>query len=305
MKPVIKLRGYIAVLLLGFVIISHQTQALTPPVPTSTTIATQSIIASTKPEIHILPEEKVIVRGAKVTAVYGTTLSVSTTWGSTIVNWNVRTNQNTEFIRLSGEKAVFSEISIDDIVSFQGKLSTETSALIVNAQIVKNWSLTKTRLVLYGIVKSVQNSTFVLETEERGLVTIVITNSTKITKGEELTTAKSLEEGKQVTVRGLWDTRLKKLEAQTMKIHLPGSDRTTIEGTLAAVFSVTPPTIMRVTIGKTDYVANITEDTTIINALWKRIPLSSLLIGHTVRVYGTVNPNATIDTAVVRDITLR
>lgn len=92
-------------------------------------------------EVHITDTGKVLVRGAKVTAVSGNTISAETLWGSAVMTWSVLTDGSTEFIRRAGGKGSVSDIAVGDLISFQGTLQTSVaSPLTVQAKIVKNWT---------------------------------------------------------------------------------------------------------------------------------------------------------------------
>ncbi len=94
-------------------------------------------------EVHVTDRGNVLVRGAKVTAISGNTISAATTWGSASMTWNIVTDSNTEFVRRGGKSSI-SEISVGDLVSFQGMLQTGVaSPLTVQAKIVKNWTVLK------------------------------------------------------------------------------------------------------------------------------------------------------------------
>ncbi len=77
-----------------------------------------------------------------------------------------------------------------------------------------------------------------------------------------------------------------------------GPFKTTIQG---KVKTASP---LVVTADNTDYTINVASSTAILNSLWLRIPLTSLQVNDTVRVYGTINSNNTIDATVVRDTNL-
>lgn len=259
-------------------------------------------------EVHIQDNGKVLVRGAKVTAISGNTISAVTAWGSVILNWNINVDSNTELVRRFGGISSVSEISVGDFISFNGiLLTTASSPFTVQAKVLKDWSIQKKYASFYGTVQSIANGTqsFVLATEEKGNLTVVVSSSTKIKKGDVSGIFADLAVGQKVTVQGLYNNLTNNLEADSVKIHLAGVTRTTIEGTFKTAASGTPPTTMILNSHSVDYTVNISVDTSILNNLWLKIPLASIKVGDNVRVYGAVNTNNTIDATVIRDTSIK
>lgn len=258
-------------------------------------------------EVHFLDNGKVLVRGAKVTGVNGTTVNAVTAWGSVVLNWAIMTDGNTEIIRRYGGKSVISEISVGDFVSFQGSLDTTVSAsYTVHATVLKDWSIQKRSATFYGTVKTVNSSTgslmtFVLATEERGDQTIMVTSSTKIMKGIVPGVFADIVVGAKITTRGLWDNVANTLQADEIKIHSPGVVRTTIEGTIKSIAGTTAPTTMILTAGGKDYTVKIDANTSLLNTLWLRTTLETFHVGDKIRVYGAVNTDATVDATILRN----
>lgn len=95
-------------------------------------------------EVHISDKGKVNVRGAKVTAISGNTINASVIWGSVSLNWGVNVLPETRLVKKFGAASIISEISVGDIIGFQGSLiTTSASPIMVNATIVKDWSIQK------------------------------------------------------------------------------------------------------------------------------------------------------------------
>lgn len=91
--------------------------------------------------VFIGPNGSVLVRGAKVTAESGATLSAETAWGSTNITWTLHTSASTAFSGFSGSGATSSAIAVGDIVSFRGALDrAASSAFTVNATAIRDWS---------------------------------------------------------------------------------------------------------------------------------------------------------------------
>lgn len=258
-------------------------------------------------EIHITDKGKVLVRGAKVASISGNTINTTITWGSAIFNWAVVTDSSTEFVRRYGGASGVSEISVGDFISFQGALDTSVaSPITVKAKIVKDWSIQKVRATFYGIVKSVDATakSFVLASEDKGDITVMVSDSTKIKKGSGTGVFADIAIGAKVTAAGLFNNLSKVLEANEIKIHLPTAIRTTLEGKIKSISATTSPATIVVTSEDKDYTVNVSIGTSILNKSWLKADLSSFKVGDKIRVYGTVNADLTVDATVVRNTSL-
>lgn len=178
-------------------------------------------------EVHFFDSGKVLVRGAKVTSISGNTVNAFTAWGSVNLNWAVNVDPNgSKVVRKFGGVASVSEIAVGDLISFHGDLVTTTaSPLTVNAKTVKDWSIQKKLSGVNGTVKSVDPAlmSFVLTNGERGDVTVLVTSSTKISKGEDGTAATfaDVTVGARVGARGVWNTLSSQLTASEVRIKQP------------------------------------------------------------------------------------
>ncbi len=255
-------------------------------------------------EVHIGDDGKVLVRGAKVTSVSGTTVNATTTWGSVVMNWAITTDGNTEFVRRFGGASGVSEISVNDFVSFSGMILTTTaSPITVQAKVLKNWSVQRAHATFNGSVTSINADakSFVLQTEERGTITVQTTADTKIVKEDATALFTDIAVGTKITAGGLYDNALKILTADGVKIHKGDAIRTTLEGKVkTAPASTTAPTTFVITANNTDYTVNVGVDTSVLNNLWLKSTLANITIDSKIRVYGTVNSNNTVDATVVR-----
>ncbi|MDO8664304.1 MAG: hypothetical protein Q7K44_02020 [Candidatus Liptonbacteria bacterium] len=259
-------------------------------------------------EIHITDNGKTLIRGAKVTSVSGNTINASATWGSVVFNWAVVTDSSTEFIRRYGSASKISEISIGDFISFQGALDTTVgSPVTVKARIIKDWSIQKKHASFYGLVKSTDTSAkgFILTSEDKGDISVKVSDTAKITKGNVAGVFADITVGAKVTASGLYNTESKILEADTVKIHLPTAIRTTLEGKIKSITGTAPPTTLVVTSKDKDYTVNVSVDTSVLNALWLASNLSAYHVGDGARVYGTVNADLTVDATVIRNVNIR
>jgi hypothetical protein len=180
-------------------------------------------------EVHISDAGNVLVRGAKVVSVNGSTVNASTTWNNVTLSWAVMTNSSTNLVQRAGKNTGIGTIAAGDIISFNGAIASGTAGLFsVNAKTVKDWTL-------------------------------------------------AASEKSQSTVQGKVKT--------------------------AATGAI--PTSFVLTVNAKDYTVRVTSATSIMNILRRAADLSKIKAGDTVRVYGTVNTDMTIDASVVRDISIR
>lgn len=96
--------------------------------------------AGMQPQVAIGVNGKVLVRGAKVKAISGNTITAQVSWGSFVSEWKVDAS-NAKFLRYSGNASAISEVSVGDVISFSGALDTSVSNATVKTDIVKDWSL--------------------------------------------------------------------------------------------------------------------------------------------------------------------
>lgn len=140
-------------------------------------------------EVHITDNGKVLVRGAKVASISGSTITATTMWGSAVMNWTVTSDADTKLIRRYGGASAINEITVGDYISFQGSLVTSTaSPMTVLAKTIKNWSVQKKNATFEGTVTSVSGSTFVMSTKKDGSITITTTATTQFMKNSSTAT---------------------------------------------------------------------------------------------------------------------
>lgn len=256
-------------------------------------------------EVHIGDDGMALVRGAKVTGISGNTISATTSWGSVVLNWSVVTDSNTQFVRRFGGASSVSEISVNDFISFNGAvLTTTASPITVQAKVVKDWSVQRAHATFNGSVTSVNTGalSFVLQSEDRGAITVNTDTNTKIMKGGANGVFADVIVGAKVTASGLFNNLSKILDGDNVKVHLAGATRTTVEGKVKSVpVSGTAPTTFVLTSDNKDYTINLGVDTSVLNNFWLKLSIGSIQVNDKIRVYGTVNTDNTVDATVVRD----
>ncbi len=161
-------------------------------------------------EVNIKDNGQVLVRGAKVTAVSGNTISAATSWGAMNINWSVNVLSSTNIVRKFGSVSPLAEIKVGDILSFTGTVTSGTNtSIVVDAKVVKNWSVTKqnVRSKIEGTVKSVGGtvapSTMIVTSNSKDYTVNVATNTSIVNDNWANTTLASFVVGNKVTAYGV------------------------------------------------------------------------------------------------------
>jgi hypothetical protein len=250
----------------------------------------------------------VSVDGAKITAINGSAITATTVLGSATLTWTVNTDANTKLIRRSNASSSLHELAVGHTISFTGMLSSGSSLTVVAKQI-KDWSVQKKDATFAGTVASMNAGarTFVLNTNTQGALTVMVSDSTKLVKGNSTTTSfADIQVGGKVEVSGVWDASANTITAAKVRISLPSVVRSIFAGIVKSVTvsSATTSNSLVLDAGNTDYTVNTASDTSVINRLWLRLPFTSINSGDHVRVYGSLNTTNTIDATVIRDTSL-
>ena len=82
-------------------------------------------------DVHIGAGGNAQVDGAKITAVSGSDVSANTSFGSSVMNWLVKTDSNTEFSANHDGAVGIANIAVGDVISFRGALDQSVSGLTV------------------------------------------------------------------------------------------------------------------------------------------------------------------------------
>lgn len=168
-------------------------------------------------EVMISGNGKTTVRGARVTDVSGSVIAAQTMWNDTTINWTVRTDSDTDFLRKTGSNAGIADINDGDYVSFSGMLATNGS-FTVDADVVKNWSLASdARTVVTGTVTDVDDNDFTIETPGRGAVVVETTSSTDYSGS--IDSFSDIEVGTKVVAYGSFDADSKTLTATQVAVN--------------------------------------------------------------------------------------
>ncbi|OGG54136.1 hypothetical protein A3C20_02385 [Candidatus Kaiserbacteria bacterium RIFCSPHIGHO2_02_FULL_55_25] len=88
-------------------------------------------------EMNIANNGLVLLRGARVTDISGTTLTVTMAWGGTDFIWKVHTLYNTKYFTAQGEKGSLADIRTGDVITVSGALSENGAQPAVEAVFVR------------------------------------------------------------------------------------------------------------------------------------------------------------------------
>lgn len=163
----------------------------------------------------------VVVHGAKVVSVSGSTITATTAWNSAVLTWTVNTNGDTSYANGKDGTQTFSSVAVGDSVSFSGTLATGYSAFTVTAKTVRDYSATATPIagaVLTGTASNVNAAagTFTLNAMERGSVTVSTTGATTYISQNGTVSFGNIGLNSYVTVTGTYDTNAKTLAATSV-----------------------------------------------------------------------------------------
>lgn len=258
-------------------------------------------------EVHINDNGSVLVRGAKVTAISGSIISASTTFGTSSIAWTVDGSGVSKVTRRYGGNGTVADIQVGDYLSFNGSLTATASGFSVKATSLKDWSIQVRNSSFSGTISSITGTSFVLTTTDNKTITVNTDANTKITRGDTPVAFSALIVGDKITkTEGLYNNTSNTLAAKSIRLYNdPLLSKRTFEGTItSAVSTTTPATFTFVSEGKT-YTVNVPAGISILNKNWMQIPLSTFQTNDSIRVYGMIQASNTsmIDATVVRNTT--
>ena len=88
-------------------------------------------------EVHIANNGLMLVRGARVVAISGNTMTITLIWGSMQFTWAVNGDGATRYFGPGGAKESVSDIQAGDVVSVTGMLSASDSNPTIEAEFVR------------------------------------------------------------------------------------------------------------------------------------------------------------------------
>lgn len=169
--------------------------------------ASEEPFAKIKKIVAQVTEEKLHIRSGTVTAISGTTLTV--THGDK--SYTINTNSKTKFKRRFWGDSSLSEISVGDKVNVVG-VFTDNNKTTILAKWIRDVSIQKRHGTFFGTVSSKASDNFVLKSKNRGIQTVFINSGTEfIGRNNSPISYSDLEVGHRVRVKGVWDRKLNKI----------------------------------------------------------------------------------------------
>lgn len=189
--------------------------------------------------LSIAPTGQIIVKGARVVSVYGTTIIAETGWGAAKLSFAVQTSGSTRFVPELGSAQALAAIRPGHTLSFSGALSGSLTRPTVLATVVKDTELVQEAFSMVGTVQSVEidGATFVL-TGANGETTVRVPSSVLMSRNGNYSDVSDIEIGDSAKVTGTLDTNSGALTASRVSL-VTGKDKTpdTVEAPSAGVFS--------------------------------------------------------------------
>ncbi len=273
------------------------------------------------PDVRIGKDGRVMITGAKVTSVASPVINASVTFGSFVMNFTIKTDSKTQIVRRFSGRAEFSEVGVGDLLSVNGTLDTTATTPTILAKNIRDYSIEKRNMSFGGVIKSIDSasSSFMIGVHKNGEnkenkmtavgaeIKVVVSSSTKITKGDVIIALSDLKVGDKVLVaRGVLDTVSKALQASEVRVYAPkiDADKTVFEGVLKSVAGTTLPTTMVVTLhNNVDFTVSAPAGISILNKKNMLIPMSSIAVNDNIQIFGSVNAtSSTINATLLRDL---
>lgn len=261
-------------------------------------------------EVHIYDNGSVLVHGARVEQVAGSTIYTKVYWGLAFLRLTVRTSEKTQFLKKSGSEMKMSEIKVGDFVTIEGDFFSGNTSLDVNAKKIKNWSAQSEFTELKGDVVGFSNTPggFSMQTRD-GLVSVYPLPDAPIKRGSLTVTLDKVRVGDKIdSAIGTYDGLAKKLTAthitvyQNMKIFAPklyAGELVSIanDGNSLVIFSKTE---------NKNYTIRMGTKTTLHNNARKVVALKRFAPGDWIRVWGSLREDdyTAVDAEVVRNTDL-
>lgn len=181
--------------------------------------------AGTGVEINIGANGNALVRGAEVTAVSGTQVNAETSLGSSILNWIIKTDSDTDFSARKGGEDGMANIEVGDTISFRGTIDQAVAGLTVNAKQVKDWTSVETKAKLEGVVTSINSTlaSFTVKTKN-GTTTVETSGSTKFTEDGNDASFADIVLNAKVKLQGLLNASSSVFTATSVSIDEDGNN---------------------------------------------------------------------------------
>jgi len=154
-----------------------------------------------KEKIRNFTGKRAIIGTGKVVAIEAESLTIA----KDEKTYTVITDSKTKFRRKFWGNSSLEEVSINDLVNVVGRWQNEEKTQI-KAVIIRNISVQKRYGVFFGVVTSVTDNGFILQSAQRGDQTVSVLDTTKIVdRVMNIILFPDIEVGHRVRVKGTWD----------------------------------------------------------------------------------------------------
>ncbi len=142
---------------------------------------------------------------AVLTAKSGNTAPATLTVNKEGKTFTVNVSETTILRRRFGGKGNLSEFQINDNLAIVGKWSDEAQTAI-DAKLIRNESIQKRLAVFIGKVRTISESTLVIDSVARGAQTVTVSPAARLVSRKETAIALTdIKVGHIIRVKGVWD----------------------------------------------------------------------------------------------------
>lgn len=172
------------------------------------------IRAESGKQVLITETGKILVRGAEVTSVSGSTITAKTTLGAVTLTWTVNTGSTTAFSVSEASGKSIADITTGDRISFAGMLTGGTT---VDASMVHEKNI-PSRTGFSGTIQGLTSTGFTLApgNAEKPTRTVSLTGSTTVTINGVVKSVADLKNGDTVNVVGVLSADAKTIQASAV-----------------------------------------------------------------------------------------
>ncbi len=267
-----------------------------------------------KPEIHITADGVMMVKGAKVDQLVGTTLFLTLKWGDLPMRVIMKTDAKTLVTKRYGGTTTVAEVKLGDYLDTSGEFFVGSDAFGMTARTVKDWSLQEESETYSGVITEVRSDgAFTLQTPSKP-ITLRLLNSVSIKKGRVVIPASRIMKGDSVVLAdGVYDYASNTLTASSLIIFQAQTEflAKNYQGVIKSIGGNTLPATLVVTVDGVDYTVKVGATAEVLRNNRKSALIARFVTGDTVRFYGalreaekTLNDERIIDASILRNLNL-
>lgn len=276
--------------------------ALAPVIPSPKT-------AGAPLSLSIADNGDTLLEGARITQITGTTIFAAQYWGTVPVRWIIHTDAKTAYQHRFGNPLVLSQLSVGDFISAQGMFNGGSDTLGIDAQSLKDWSISTEGSTFEGTVASapIANGEFILKLNDGNTVLVKPKPDASVLRGVVSVLPAAIVQGDRVlTATGVYNHLDRSLVADTIKIFQDKQKFASknFQGTLVRLDGTALPTVMVVNVGGTEYTVYLSAETDIMRKNRTKATLQRFVAGDTIRLYGAIREAewTTVDAEIVRTL---